>query len=243
MDPRLLAVFFGALIGGVVQALTGFGCGVLLMIFMPLLYPLLQASAITSALCIALTVSLAFRFRKSIQFKKLLLPGSIYLVMCNLAIYVSTSIHMKYLVLAFGLSLIILSVYFLVGKNRLAIHATPGTAVVVSTISGLSSGFFGIGGPLMAPYFLSASESKEEYIGMMQALFTLSTVTGLIARILRGIYTIDLLPATLCGAVGVIIGRRAGLKVLNKINIGMMSKLIYVMMGLSGLLTILTNLS
>ena len=150
MDPRLLAVFFGALIGGVVQALTGFGCGVLLMIFMPLLYPLLQASAITSALCIALTVSLAFRFRKSIQFKKLLLPGSIYLVMCNLAIYVSTSIHMKYLVLAFGLSLIILSVYFLVGKNRLAIHATPGTAVVVSTISGLSSGFFGIGGPLMA---------------------------------------------------------------------------------------------
>ena len=56
----------------------------------------------------------------------------------------------------------------------------------------------------MAPYFLSASESKEEYIGMMQALFTLSTVTGLIARILRGIYTIDLLLATLCGAVGVI---------------------------------------
>ena len=94
----------------------------------------------------------------------------------------------------------------------------------------------------MAPYFLSASESKEEYIGMMQALFTLSTVTGLIARILRGIYTIELLPATLCGAVGVIIGRRVGLKVLNKINIGMMSTMIYLMMGLSGLLTILTNL-
>ena len=242
MDLRLLAVFFGASIGGVVQALTGFGCGVLLMIFMPLLYSLLQASAITSALCIALTVSLAFRFRKSIQFKKLFLPGSIYLVMCNFAIYVSTLIHMKYLLLAFGLSLVVLSVYFLMGKNRLTIRPMFGTAVVVSTISGLSSGFFGIGGPLMAPYFLSVSESKEEYIGMMQALFTLSTVTGLIARILRGIYTFDLLPATLCGSVGVIIGRRVGLKVLNKINIGMMSRLIYAMMGLSGLLTILTNL-
>lgn len=242
MDFKLIAVFSGAVIGGISQSLTGFGCGVLLMIFMPLLYPLLQASAVTSAVCIALTVSLAVRFRKSIHVKKLLLPGGIYLVMCNLAIFVSVSIHMTALVIAFGLSLIALAAYYLLAKDHVKMTATTKTAIVVSTISGLSSGFFGIGGPLMAPYFLSATDSKEEYIGTMQALFTLSTVTGLISRIFRGIYTIDLLPATLCGAVGVILGRRIGLRVLNRINIELMSRMIYLMMGLSGLLTILTNI-
>lgn len=242
MDVKLWAVFSGAIVGGTVQSVTGFGCGVLMMIFMPALFPLLQASAITSALCIALTVSLAARYRKLVDWNVLLLPGSVYLVFSNLTIWVSTYLKTKSLMLAFGVFLIALALYSGIAKNRIAFRPTPAAAVVVSAVSGISSGLFGIGGPLMAPYFLSTTKSKEEYIGTMQTLFVFSTVIGLGMRIARGIYTLSLLPVTLLGMAGVLIGRKLGVAILDKINIAVMSRLIYVMMGLSGVLTVASNL-
>lgn len=239
---KLIAVFFGAIIGGTVQSVTGFGCGVLMMIFMPLLFPLLQASAITSALCIALTVSLAVRYRKVVNWEKLVLPGSIYLIFCNLTIWISTYLNTRYLMLAFGIFLVALALYSELAKSRIVFRPTPAVAITVSVISGISGGLFGIGGPLMAPYFLSATTGKEEYIGTMQTLFAFSTVIGLGMRIARRIYTLSLLPATLLGMVGVLIGRKIGIAVLNKINIATMSRLIYIMVGLSGVLTISSNL-
>lgn len=242
MDFRLLIVFAGAMIGGLVQSVTGFGCGVVMMIFMPMLFNLLQASAITSALSIALTVSLAFRFRKSLEIGKLILPSVIYIVLCNTMIWISTSLNTQYLLLAFGIFLLLLAAYFFFARNRVKLPGTPATAVAVSSLSGVTAGLFGIGGPLMAPYFLSVTKTKEGYIALIQTLFACSTVISLISRILHGIYTIELLPATLTGMTGVILGRQVGLKILDRINIETMSNLVYIMMGLSGILTILTNL-
>lgn len=241
MGMKLWAVFLGAIVGGTVQSITGFGCGVLMMIFMPIFFPLLQASAITSALCISLTVSLAVRYRRLVNWKILLLPGSVYLIFCNLTIWISTYLETRNLMLAFGVFLIALALYCSISKNHLIFRPTPVTAVIVSTISGISGGLFGIGGPLMAPYFLSTTKSKEEYIGTIQTLFAFSTVIGLGMRIARGIYTASLLPATLFGMAGVLIGRRLGAAILDKIDIAMMMRLIYIMIGLSGVLTVIST--
>lgn len=176
------------------------------------------------------------RYRKLVDWNVLLLPGSVYLVFSNLTIWVSTYLKTKSLMLAFGVFLIALALYSGIAKNRIVFRPTPAAAVVVSAISGISSGLFGIGGSLMAPYFLSTTKSKEEYIGAMQTLFAFSTVIGLGMRIAWGIYTISLLPVTLLGMAGVLIA------ILDKINIAVMSRLIYVMMGLSGVLTVASNL-
>lgn len=242
VDGRLLFVFVGSIAGGAIQSVTGFGCGVLLMIFLPALYGVLKASAISSAICIVLTASLAIRFRQHLKAKKLLVPGIIYLGFCNTAIWLAPSLNTSRLILAFGAFLVLLSVYFYFVQNHVRPSPNAITNILASSLSGVSAGLFGIGGPLMAPVFLGVSKSKEEYVALIDTLFAVSTIISLASRAIRGIYTIDLIPATFAGMLGVIIGKKVGFKVLDKINIETMSKIIYLMIGISGMLTIISNL-
>ena len=81
----------------------------------------------------------------------------------------------------------------------------------------------------------------EEYIGMMQTMFALSSSVGMLLRIVRGIYTVELLPATVLGTIGILLGKRVGLKMLKKISKENMMKLVYSMIAVSGILTIAAN--
>lgn len=119
--------------------------------------------------------------------------------------------------------------------------ATGLTAAATASVSGITAGLFGIGGPPLAPYLLSVARSNEEYIGMMQTMFALSSSVGMLLRIVRGIYTVELLPATVLGTIGILLGKRVGLKMLKKISKENMMKLVYSMIAVSGILTIAAN--
>lgn len=242
MDSRLLIILLGSFTGSIVQATTGFGSGIVQMIFFPLIFDLLQASALSSSICMGLTLSLVFRFRKYVSVKKAAIPCILYSIASIMIIWVSTSLDMHILVLFFGVFLVAVALFFFLGKGRVTIRATPLTSVVIPLFSGVTGGLFGIGGPLMAPYFLDATSSKEEYIGTLQAVFACTTIIGFFTRICRGIYTVSLVPITLVGFVGVFLGRFIGLKILDKVSTSLLSKLVYTVIGLSGVLTIINNL-
>lgn len=242
MNSRLLLILLGSFTGSIVQATTGFGCGIIQMIFFPLIFDLLHASAISSSICMVLTISLVFRFRKYVSIKKAIMPCILYNIASISIIWVSTSLDMHLLVLLFGVFLVSITLFFFLGKGRVAIRATPLSSVVIPVFSGITGGLFGIGGPLMAPYFLDITSSKEEYIGTLQAVFACTSFVGFFMRIFRGIYTLSLVPVTILGFVGIFAGRVIGLKILNKVSAPLLSKLVYGVIGLSGVLTILTNL-
>ena len=237
VDIRFLFVFLGAAAGG---AVAGFGGGVLMMLFLPSMFGLLHASAISASICITLTFSLAIRFRKAVRLKKLIFPGTIYLAFCLCAIWISPDLPTGPLKLGFGVFLMLLALFFFCGR-KLKFSATGLTAAATASVSGITAGLFGIGGPPLAPYLLSVARSNEEYIGMMQTMFALSSSVGMLLRIVRGIYTVELLPATVLGTIGILLGKRVGLKMLKKISKENMMKLVYSMIAVSGILTIAAN--
>ena len=216
VDIRFLFVFLGAAAGGAVQSVAGFGGGVLMMLFLPSMFGLLHASAISASICITLTFSLAIRFRKAVRLKKLIFPGTIYLAFCLCAIWISPDLPTGPLKLGFGVFLMLLALFFFCGGRKLKFSATGLTAAATASVSGITAGLFGIGGPPLAPYLLSVARSNEEYIGMMQTMFALSSSVGMLLRIVRGIYTVELLPATVLGTIGILLGKRVGLKMLKK---------------------------
>ena len=73
----------------------------------------------------------------------------------------------EYISLAFSVFLILLAIYFYVFSERISLQATRKTAAVCAMISGITSGLFGIGGSLMAIYFISAIEDKKSYIAII----------------------------------------------------------------------------
>lgn len=234
-----IAIFAGAVIAGIIQTVTGFGAAVFLMLFMPLFFNMVAAPAATSAIVLGLSMTLAWKFRSHINLRFCLFPTLVYLMFSALSISFAKRLNLEYLSIAFGVFLIALSIYFFVFSERIALRANWPTAAVCAVISGTTSGFFGIGGPLMAIYFISAIDDKKTYIGTLQFLLAFTNTANLFIRIANGIFTIDLLPTVILGISGITIGKLVGLRILDKVNPGRIKKLVYAFVGISGMLSLI----
>ena len=224
---------------GIIQSVTGFGAAIFLMLIVPALFNMVGAPALACAISMCLGISLAWSFRKHVDMKIVLLPTIVYILFSVPSIGLVKNMDLNLLTVIFGVFLILLAGYFFLFSSKIAFPANWKTATVCAAISGVASGFFGIGGPLMAIYFVSATKTKASYIGNIQFLFGLTNLINLLTRISNGIYTLDLVPFTLLGLVCILLGKRLGLRILDRIPADATKKLVYAFVGLSGILTVI----
>ena len=229
-------------VSGLVQSLTGFGAGIVMMLFLPSFFTMLQAPALSCAICLGLTAPMAWKFRAYIQPKLILPPLIAYEVGAMTTLNFVSRLDLGVLGIAFGAFLIILSLYFLFLSKNITVQPSLKSAAVCGTLSGICNGLFGIGGPMMAIYFLAITDTKESYSGNQQCLFFITTIINLIIRMQKGFYTLDLIPFTLIGMVGIGLGMRIGLKILSRINSAVLKKIIYAFVGISGIITMFDHL-
>jgi len=237
-----IAVVVMATLSGVVQAISGFGAGIMMMLVLPHFFDMITSSAIGSAVSIGITATLAWKFRRHMDFKITLLPAVVYMACSLTVLNFIQGMDMKVLTLVFGVFLVALSLYSLVFSKRMKLEANWRTGAVCAAISGICSGLFGIGGPLMAVYFVSAAKDKEAYIGSLQGMFCVTSSVNLLMRITKGIYTLDLLPLTLVGMLCINVGKLLGLRIVDKLNADTFRKVVYAFVGIAGLLTIWQNI-
>ena len=235
-------ITLASVVSGIIQSVTGFGSAVFLMLIVPYFFDMVASSAISASIALGLSGTLAWKFRSKIQWKLCLFPTAIYMFCSVAVINVIRGLDLRLLSIAFGIFLILLAVYFFVVAKRLSFQPNWKSACICSAISGVTSGLFGIGGPLMAAFFVLASQDKKNYIANTQFLFAATGLVNLITRIARGIYTMDLIPVTLLGLAGITLGKLIGLRILDRLNLDMMKKGVYAFVGISGLITVLQQL-
>lgn len=237
-----LLVAAAALLGGIAQTVTGFGSGIVMASILPYAFGMLQAPALSSAISLLLSATLAFRYRENIDWRAVLVPAALYIAASVTIIHLVRRMNLRVLGAVFGLFLILLCVYYLFGENRFPMPGGRTMLVVCSVVSGLTGGLFGIGGPLMALYFLERTDSREAYMADLQMLFLVTGASGLIARIANGIYTVDLILPTVLGVAAISLGRVAGNVVAERLDAGTLKRAIYIFVGLSGLVTLVKQL-
>lgn len=238
-----LYVFAASIGGSIVQTTTGFGYGIFVMLFFPLFLPLLQSSALSVTISMCLSASLSWKYRRHVDYRCMWLPLVIYIVVSNLAVWLSTQVNIGGLKAYFGLFLILIAAYFTFFSRLIHLKPNPGTATICTTISGAANGFFGIGGPPMVLYFLAVSgEDKLKYLATIQAFFFLTGISNVISRAANGILTSDLLLLVIPGVIGQLIGQFIGVKIIGRIEIEQLKKVIYFFLAVAGLLTFLTNI-
>lgn len=235
-------IVFGAIAAGIIQSVTGFGAAIFLMLILPHFFDMVTAAALSSSIAMTLGIMLAWKFRKSAQWKMCIFPAIIYLFCSITAIDLVTGLDVGLLSLMFGIFLILVALYSLFASKHIAASGSRKTAVICAAISGITSGLFGIGGPLMALYFIGISKSKEAYIGNIQFLFAVTNIFNFVTRISKGLYTINLLPLTLVGFAGIFLGKQIGLKILERLRVDAVKKVVYAYVGLSGIMTVLENI-
>lgn len=236
------ALIAGAIIAGMIHTITGFGAGVLLIVILSNFYTMLAAPAINTSICLGLTVALTWKYRKLIRPRLIILPAIFYTAVSVSIIRFIHLFDLRLLALSFGVFLMVLSVFLLFVQKKVHLKGNTPTAIGAAMVSGLFSGLFGVGGPIMGLYLINVTDDHESYLANLEFLFTITNIINLTARAVRGIYTVDLIPVSLIGIGAVFLGIYMGTWIYRKINASLLKTIVYIFVGISGIVTLIQHL-
>jgi uncharacterized membrane protein YfcA len=183
---------------------------------------------------------MVIRYRDEVNVKMALLPALLYNVISSLVISYSVYVDQVTIKKIFGVFLILLCLYYLfVSKSVQNRKLSLPLSIVCSAISATCDGLFGIGGPLMVLYFMSMTSSTHAYLGTMQLFFWTNSMYNTTLRFIKGILLPEHLALLALGTVGILIGGALAGKIVDRLNVTTMRKLIYIMIGVGGVINLM----
>lgn len=237
-----IVVFLVAALGSFVQSFSGIGAAVLLMLVLPYFYSIVEAPAICHAICMVLTGVLAWRTRKYAKLRLIAIPAIVYSVICTVLIHLVGSMDLRILTMAFGFFMMALSLYFFVFSKHVRVSDSIPTAVACSAIAGTCGGLFGVGGPCLALYMIAVADDEKTYLACLQAVFFLTNFIPTVDRVIRGVFTWEMVPVAIVGSIAALIGQFLGVKIGDKLDPDRTKRIIYICLAVSGLITALQQI-
>lgn len=228
-------------LAGVVQGVTGFGAGIVMMMVLPMFFETLgTAAGVSTAIAVILSGTMVYTYRKFVEPKKIIPPAILYIAVCSAVIVVSKYINQAIMKKVFGVFLVILAIYYLfINKSNEKKKLSLPVSLAFIIISAACDGLFGIGGPLMVLYFLSTTHNTHEYLGNIQAFFFINCIYNTFFRFYNGIIGLEHLQYFVIGWIGILVGGFVANKLVNKIDGNLVKKLTYVMIGVAGIINII----
>ncbi|MEA4912434.1 MAG: sulfite exporter TauE/SafE family protein [Oscillospiraceae bacterium] len=236
-------VFLAASLAGFIQTTAGFASGIIMMLFFPLVYPMIDAVSLSTLLCALCAAVMGFRYRKFADYKQVLLPLPFYLIPCYFAVNWSKSIDVALLKIIFGGILIAAACYFAFFSDRIKLRAGLIPACICGATSGTINGLLSVGGPPMAIYYMAAcEEDKNKYLANSQMFFLVTYIYSFALRAAKGFVSASMSGSFLVGAAGIVLGFLAGKRLQDKFDIKKMKQLIYLVLAFCGIVTIAGNI-
>lgn len=244
MPENILYIILLAAGASFVQRTTGFGFGIFIMTVLPFLMPS-YAEAVTLSGILSLTSStvVMLKYLKYVSWKRILPILAAFLVMSALAVFMLEKIEGRTMRIILGLILILLSLYFCFFKERLqkVIKPTSGWQIGSGVISGVMGGLFGMQGPPVVLYLINSEPDKNHYMGMIQTYAVLTNVIMLATRACNGYLTTAVGTAYLYSITGLVVGVLAGNWAFKRLPDKLFAYIVYVYIGISGLVIFLTS--
>ena len=227
--------------GGVIQTMCGFGAGVVLTLVYSneSLFNTDVGPAVSIAVSFVLTVYLALKLRKNLEWKKIILPLVPFLI---ISLLIQPGANLKLLGILFGVFQILLGIYFLWIAPSVKPNRNPVIGVICGGLSGVTGTLFGVAGPFLSVYMVAVSADMLSFTANMQFIFVISNLVILLGKIRQGLYTVSCLPSTVAGAAGILIGGMIGVRLVKKMDTAKLKKIVYYFLLPSGIATILQRI-
>lgn len=233
-------VIIMAFLGGMVQGITGFGGGIVMMMVFPMLFPLTQAAGINAAILVFLNSTMVFVYRKHIDLKMVLPVFLFSIVVSSATIQIAAGASSLIIKKLFGGFLVLLSIYYLfIKKDSRPAPMNLAVSLLFLTVSAVCDGLFGVCGPMLVVYFLARCEERYDYLANLTTSFLLLGGYNTCFRIYTGILQAEHLLYILCGAAAIITGGLIAKKIADKLNAELLTKAIYIMIAVSGVSNLL----
>lgn len=229
-------------LGGLVQSITGFGAGIVIMSVLPFFLSVAQSAAVSNVITIILVISMFWQYRKYTNWKLVLWPAVYFIIGVAIALAIVFAVNVQLMKMIFSIFLIFLAIYFAFFGSKVKISPNFWTMFLCSFFSGLGAGLFAIGGPLMVLYYLEVTKTRQEYLGTLQAQFLVTNLLSIIMRSSSNLLTMDLIPISLLGMAAITVGLIYGNRISDHLDSELIKKMIYVVIGACGVINLVMPL-
>ncbi len=242
MNSAFIAIFLLSIGASFIQRTTGFGFGIFIMTMLPFLMPSYgEATTLSGLLAITTSAIIVGRMHKLIKWQRLWPILVTFIVISTFAIYALKQIEDHILKEILGVTLIIISIYFICFSQRIKLQTSKKVQITAGTLSGFMGGFFGMQGPPAVLYFIQSEPTKEHYMAMAQTYFLLGNLVMTIVRAWNGFFTSTVIIDYFFGMGGTIVGTIIGSYVFKCIPSRLFRYFVYGYIGISGIIIIATN--
>ncbi len=238
----ILFVFGVSLLGAFLQVHIGIGFGIVGMMFFPLLFPVPQAVALNLTIATASAAYLTYKYWKHIRWKTISAVIAIAVVCSVFATIFSLGVKDGTLKIVLGVVLIALSIYFTAFADKVKIRPTLRNSVICGAATGIGNGLFGVGGPPVALYLIASIGEKLPYLASLQIFFLIINIATLTTRAFTGAYNWEIVKLVPFGWAAVAVGTWLGIRTLDKVPENVMKRMVYICIGIAGLLAIIQAL-
>ena len=236
MTQAIVLSVIVSLFASVVQTVTGFGYGVMVMAILPhLALDTTTWACLSGLVSVVTSVMITWRYRHKVNLKKACAPLITYFPIAFFVIRAAGHMDESILKKLLGVCLIVLSLYFLFFSKSFRIKGNLKNGLIAGSVAAVLSGLFSTGGPPIAAYLLDASDDKEEYIGNMQTYFFVTALYNSAMRIYRGYVTRTVWIVSFAALLSSFIGVAIGHRVIDRIDGEKQRKYVYLLMLVSGI--------
>jgi len=199
-----------------VRGLTGFGMAILLVPVLALALPPVEAVVLTNALALMIGATEIRSLVRDAE-RSAWVIGALVVVTTPLGLYALslTGRDVARLIIA----LIAFSAFIAILLPRRG-EGTPGRGVTgaVGVLSGLMTGYAGMPGPPVVPYYAGRDLPRATAKASMQLIFTIAASAGLVSATWLGILRLELLLFAVLILPVIIIGNRLGARVSGRVS-------------------------
>lgn len=220
--------------GSFIQSISGFGFGIFVMSFFPLLFPVGICATLSGLLSMVTSTYLAIKMRKKCSYKRLAFVIIGYIIFSMPAILLSSVSPNEILKKALGVVLIILSIYFMFFESKIKIKESKTAGFIAGGLGGILSGFFAMGGPPVIAYLLQTSKDSESYLAEAQTYLAAANIFAAIVRLANGMINLSVVKYWVVGVAAVLLGTFLGRRVSKYIGGKLLKRLVYGFMAISG---------
>lgn len=239
VDPIVYSlVFVIVLAAGVIHGSAGFGFSVIATPLLSFLLPVRMTIAITVFFIIAYSLQIVYRFRKFIPWRAIVVPLTASIIARIVGVILLMNLNIKVLRIAWGVTLLLLAIYFAAFRGRISIKPSVAGGIVAGGLSGLFGGMFNTAGPALVVYFFNTFKEKRQYSAALQICFFMSAMASLFVHLAYGNITFQVLRFVGVGITGVFVGIFIGIRIFEKLAKRQLHILVYVVMALMGIVQI-----
>lgn len=233
-----LYVAITVFVGSALQAGMGLGVAILNMVVFPLLFDFSTAVALSVIIANATVLSLVWRYWRDIQWKTLAPMAGISVLVAAATTFYSLKLGQYEMKMILGGAFLLLAAYFLAGADRIRIRPTIRNGLLIGAAAGFGNGLFGVGGPPAALYLMASLQEIRPFIATIQTYFLISNIVTLTIRSMTGAVQAVHFPIIVTGWCCAIAGTFAGIRIVGRLPERLIKRLVYIMIGVSGLATI-----